>query len=95
MLSSANSPRWWRQLWARSGTVEVEFADLLDGGWLDWAVWNEARAEFATDNFARRAPGQTLVTIAEEQLKQAQMVRRDAGRNLGLAGVVAQRLAEP
>jgi SAM-dependent methyltransferase len=90
-----HSPHWWRQLWTRNGTVEVECADLLDDGWLDWAVWNEARAELATDNFALRAPGQTLATIADQQSKQAQMVRRDAGRNLGLARIVAQRLAEP
>ena len=90
-----HSPKWWQQLWTRSGTVEVECADLLDGGWLDWAAWNEARAELASDNFALRAPGQTLATIAQHQLKQAELVRRDAGRNLGLARVIARRLAAP
>lgn len=90
-----HSPRWWRQLWSRSGTVEVECADLLDDGWLDWAVWTEVRAEFATDDFALRFPGQTRATVAQRQLRQAQMVRCDAGRNLGLARVVARRPNEP
>ena len=87
-----HSPGWWRQLWSRSGVVEVECADLLDHGWVDWAVWCEVRAEFSTHDFRLRFPGQDLETIARHEREQAEMVRRDAGRTLGLARMVARRL---
>jgi SAM-dependent methyltransferase len=86
-----HSPAWWRRLWSRGGTVDVEHADLLEDGWLDWAEWTEVRAAFSTDDFLLRFPGMDRATIAERQLREAGMVRRDAGRNLGFTRVVARR----
>jgi cyclopropane fatty-acyl-phospholipid synthase-like methyltransferase len=75
-----HSPGWWRQLWSRSDQVDVDVADLLEDGWQDWALWNEACAE-ASRNGA----------VIEGAGREAQMVRLDAGRNLGFARVVARR----
>lgn len=71
---------WWRQLWSRSDAVEVEVADLLDDGWRDWAAWNEHCATASTDDFVQRYAG-----------PEAEMLRLDAGRTLGLARVTARR----
>jgi hypothetical protein len=40
-FSSFHSTRCWQGLWSRSGTVDVECADILDDGWRDWAAWTE------------------------------------------------------
>jgi cyclopropane fatty-acyl-phospholipid synthase-like methyltransferase len=75
-----HSPRWWHQLWSRSGAVEVDHADLLDDGWRDWALWCEVCAEASTSDFVLGiVPG------------EGEMVRADAGRNLGFTRVVARR----
>lgn len=72
-----HSPRWWHELWSRSGGVEVDRADLLDDGWRDWALWCEVVAETSTDDFVLGiVPG------------EGEMVRADAGRNLGFTRVV-------
>lgn len=75
-----HSPQWWRQLWSRSGVVVVDHADLLDEGWLDWALWDEMRVEVSHDEFVLTSAG-----------RDAKMVREDAGRTLGFARVVASR----
>ena len=85
-----HSPRWWRQLWSRSGVVEVDRADLLDDGWLDWQRWTEVCADVNSEkDFALRF--QDRATLNELRLRQAEMLRLDAGRNLGFARVVARR----
>ena len=34
---------WWHQLWARTGLVEVQTVDILEGGWKLWVQWKQAR----------------------------------------------------
>jgi hypothetical protein len=34
-----NSADWWRRHWERTGIVQVELADTLDGGWRFWLDW--------------------------------------------------------
>jgi cyclopropane fatty-acyl-phospholipid synthase-like methyltransferase len=75
-----HSARWWRQLWSRSGQVDVELADFLDDGWQDWALWDETCAQLSENEF-----------VIENAGREAQMVRLDAGRNLGFARIVARR----
>jgi cyclopropane fatty-acyl-phospholipid synthase-like methyltransferase len=78
-----HSPRWWHQLWSRSGAVEVDQADFLDDGWRDWALWCEVCAEASTNDF--------VLSIVP---REGEMVRADAGRNLGFTRVVARRLGQ-
>lgn len=73
-----HSPDWWRRLWSRGGSVHDVRADLLEDGWLDWAVWSEAVHETTDSDFVRN--------LVDREVK---MVRRDAGRHLGFARVVA------
>jgi SAM-dependent methyltransferase len=75
-----HSAGWWRQLWSRSGEVDVDVADALEDGWRDWVLWNETCAE-ASENRA----------VVDGAGREAQMVRLDAGRNLAFARVVARR----
>jgi len=75
-----HSPQWWQALWSRSGTVDVETADLLDDGWRDWLLWCEACLEVTARDDVRR--------FAQ---REARMLRDDAGRTLGFARVVARR----
>ena len=34
-----HSAAWWRRHWARTGLVEVELADTMEGGWQFWLDW--------------------------------------------------------
>ena len=36
-----HSPGWWRQLWERTGLVDVEVADLMPDGWRFWHDWHQ------------------------------------------------------
>lgn len=36
------SPAWWKELWQRTGLVDVQLADMAPGGIEDWQIWNEA-----------------------------------------------------
>ncbi|MGC4043961.1 MAG: methyltransferase domain-containing protein [Armatimonas sp.] len=78
---SFHSPTWWRNHWQRSGRVEVELADLLPEGWRHWLLWNEVCLEY----------GFTPEQFQEWVIKEAEMLRTDAGRNLGFTRVVAHR----
>jgi cyclopropane fatty-acyl-phospholipid synthase-like methyltransferase len=73
---SFHSPDWWRTHWERTGPVEVEVADMIPGGWEHWLRWLEVAGE------------QGFPTDARE----AEMLRIDAGRNLGFTRVVARKL---
>jgi cyclopropane fatty-acyl-phospholipid synthase-like methyltransferase len=73
---SFHSPDWWRTQWERTGPVEVEVADMVPEGWEHWLRWLEVAGE------------QGFPTDARE----AEMLRIDAGRNLGFSRVVARKL---
>jgi len=73
---SFHSPDWWRTHWERTGLIEVEVADMIPGGWEHWLRWLEVAGE------------QGFPTDARE----AEMLRIDAGRNLGFTRVVACKL---
>jgi cyclopropane fatty-acyl-phospholipid synthase-like methyltransferase len=79
-FSTFHSARWWHRLWTRSGAVDVDRADFWEDGWRDWALWNEVCAE-VSDNDA----------VIEGAGREAQMLRLDAGRNLGFARLIARR----
>jgi cyclopropane fatty-acyl-phospholipid synthase-like methyltransferase len=83
-LWSFHAPEWWRGHWAKTGLVEVEVADLIPEGWRHWANWDEASLElgFVPERFAAGLP------------EWIEMMRTDAGRNLGLTRLVARREAE-
>lgn len=34
-----HSASWWRQHWARTGLLDIEFADTLPDGWRFWLDW--------------------------------------------------------
>jgi SAM-dependent methyltransferase len=68
-----HSPAWWRRRWEQSGAVDVTAADMVRDGWRDWLWWDEA---CAAEGFGH-----------DERV--AAMLRRDAGRNLGFARLVA------
>jgi SAM-dependent methyltransferase len=72
---SFHSPEWWRSLWERTGPVEVSRADLLPRGWEQWLSWLEVAGRFGYPSSER----------------EAEMLRVDAGRNLGFSRVVADR----
>lgn len=72
---SFHSPEWWRRHWQRTGPVEVECADCIPGGWQHWLKWLEVCS-------AQGLPSDE---------RGAEMLRLDAGRNLGFARVVARR----
>lgn len=71
---SFHSPVWWRRLWERTGPVRVDVADMLPDGWKEWLLWEEVCAEHGYPDDA----------------EEAEMVRIDAGRNLGFSRVVAR-----
>lgn len=75
-----HSPSWWRQLWNRSGTVDVVLAEFLEDGWRDWMLWNEVCAEVSDRDF-----------VINGASREAQMLRLDAGRHLGFARVIARQ----
>jgi SAM-dependent methyltransferase len=81
-LWSFHSPDWWRRHWAKTGLVEVETADLIPDGWRHWIAWDEAALElgFVAERFAAFVP------------EWLEVMRRDAGKNLGFARVLARRV---
>ena len=75
-MNSLHSPDWWLHHWAKSGLVNVELADLMPGGWKHWL-----------DSILALAPIGNVPGCEEE----AEMLRVDAGRNLGFTRMVARR----
>jgi cyclopropane fatty-acyl-phospholipid synthase-like methyltransferase len=45
-LWAIHSVAWWRQLWERTGLVQIEFADTMDDGWRLWSKWHRHIAPF-------------------------------------------------
>jgi cyclopropane fatty-acyl-phospholipid synthase-like methyltransferase len=72
---SFHSPAWWREHWQRTGPVEVAVTDMAPNGWQHWLKWLEVAGEYG------------FPTSAEE----AEMLRRDAGRNLGFSRLVGRK----
>ncbi len=70
-----HSPEWWRRLWERSGSVDVERSDLLPDGWKEWLLWLQVCRDMGV----------------ETDPNEVRMVRDDAGRNLGFSRIVASR----
>jgi cyclopropane fatty-acyl-phospholipid synthase-like methyltransferase len=75
---SFHSPAWWRSHWEKSGRVEVLSADFVPDGGEQWRTWLEVC----------EAHGYGYPAVARE----AEMLRVDAGRNLGFTRVVARKL---
>jgi cyclopropane fatty-acyl-phospholipid synthase-like methyltransferase len=73
---SFHSPQWWRDHWARTGPVAVEVADSIPRGWEHWLRWLEVAGEHGFPTDER----------------EAEMVRIDAGRNLGFTRLVARKV---
>ncbi|GAB3814867.1 SAM-dependent methyltransferase [Kribbella italica] len=69
-----HSPAWWRHHWEKTGLVTVELADRLPHSWHDWLQWNDAC------DLDAGTPGR----------EEAQMLRADNGRTLGLTRVIAR-----
>ena len=80
-LWSFHSPAWWRRHWQKTGLVDMEVAELIRNGWQHWLTWDEASLElgFVPEHFAADLP------------EWIEMIRKDAGRNVGLVRVVARR----
>ncbi len=73
---SFHSPEWWKTLWERTGPVEVSIADMVPHGWEHWLRWLEVAGK---QGF-------------RSDVQEAEMLRIDAGRNLGFSRVVARKL---
>jgi cyclopropane fatty-acyl-phospholipid synthase-like methyltransferase len=74
-FSTFHSPLWWRRHWSNAGAVKVVKADRISEGWRDWITWSEVCAEAGHR--------------ADNALREAEMLRVDAGRNLGFTRLVA------
>ncbi|HLJ68775.1 MAG TPA: methyltransferase domain-containing protein [Chloroflexota bacterium] len=73
---SFHSPQWWRTLWERTGPVKVEHADMAPDGWHQWITWLEVCRDFH-------------YPFPPSELE---MLRLDAGRNLGFSRIVARKI---
>jgi cyclopropane fatty-acyl-phospholipid synthase-like methyltransferase len=74
-FSSFHSPEWWRRHWDKTGKVNVELADMIPDGWEHWMRWVEV--VFSRDG-------------REYAEQEAEMLRIDAGRNLGFTRLVGR-----
>ncbi len=77
-FGSFHSPDWWHAKLEQHPEIHCERADLLPDGWQHWALWNEVWAEHDHPN-------------REAGLREAEMLRVDAGRTLALCRVVCRR----
>ena len=72
---SFHSPDWWRNHWEKTGKVEVTLADSIPDGWTHWLKWQEVCLEQGYPS----------------DRQEADMLRVDAGRNLGFTRIVARK----
>jgi SAM-dependent methyltransferase len=79
---SFHSPAWWRELWERSGVMEVEHADLIPGAVDEWALWEEISAE--------RGEPRREDHLPPSDPDAAAYLRADGGRALGFTRVVGR-----
>jgi SAM-dependent methyltransferase len=91
-FGSFHSPDWWRRHWEKTGKVDVLLADSVPEGWKQWLLWEEV---CLAEGGGRRvltpeasAPGAGPRAASESEIE---MLRRDAGRNVGFTRVVARR----
>lgn len=75
---SFHGPGWWKNHLERHPEIRCETADLLPDGWKHWALWMEV--------WGQNAPRTTPMGERE-----AEMLRADKGRVLGLSRVVCRR----
>jgi cyclopropane fatty-acyl-phospholipid synthase-like methyltransferase len=73
---SFHSPDWWQRHWERSGRVTVRTADMIPDGWKQWLRWVDVRVQHGF----RGNP------------EEAEMLRIDAGRNLGFSRILATKI---
>jgi SAM-dependent methyltransferase len=66
---------WWRNHWARSGSVNVETADTLEEGWRWWLKFEKACVEAGTNAFS----------------SEVETLEADAGEYIGFVRIVASR----
>ncbi|MBE0410227.1 MAG: methyltransferase domain-containing protein [Anaerolineales bacterium] len=74
-LWSFHNPDWWRTHWEKSAKVTVDLADMIPDGWQQWLLWEETKINRGISDFP----------------EEANMLRVDAGRNLGFVRMVARR----
>jgi cyclopropane fatty-acyl-phospholipid synthase-like methyltransferase len=74
---SFHSPDWWRSHWGKTGLVNVELADMISDGWEHWLKWMEVVFNQGGKDYARQ---------------EAEMLRIDAGRNLGFTRLVGRKI---
>lgn len=72
---SLHTADWWRHHWARTGLVEVEVADTLEGGIDLWRRWDQAVQASGAGHFP----------------SDAEVLEADGGRYLGFVRMVARR----
>lgn len=78
-FSTFHSAAWWRDHWEKSRSVSVEVADMIENGWKHWAAFQDVCG----------AKSQPDSAGAQE----AEMLRTDAGRNLGFVRLLGNRSA--
>jgi SAM-dependent methyltransferase len=72
---SFHGPDWWRRQWERTGPVDVAHADMVPNGWRHWLTWLEVAGAHGY----------------RSSVEEAEMIRLDAGRNLGFTRLVARK----
>jgi cyclopropane fatty-acyl-phospholipid synthase-like methyltransferase len=75
-----HTPQWWRRHWAKTGKVTVDRADVVDGGWRDWLVFNDITAPAMTG------------WRADEAVRTHDMLEADRGQHLGFARIVGTKV---
>lgn len=68
---------WWKQLWNRTGLVDVQKADALPDGWQLWLQWKKARLASGDDS-----PGLQ---------SDIQVIEADRGQYMGFVRMIADR----
>jgi SAM-dependent methyltransferase len=76
-----HTPEWWRRHFVNSGLADVSMVEMVPEGWRYWLVWEQLVAEFGPLDERKWYAAMTEGLI------------QDAGRYLGLARLVATRLA--
>lgn len=71
---SLHSPAWWRSLWSQEENLNVLHADIVPDGWKLWVQWEEIARD-------------TGYPYAADDI---QLLRADAGQNLGFVSMVAK-----
>jgi SAM-dependent methyltransferase len=74
-----HGPEWWRTHWAKTGKVDVDVADAIDDGWMDWLRFDEVTLP-TLDGWRRDAAANTT-----------EMLRVDRGKYLGFSRIVATK----